>query len=165
VATILVVDDEEDVRSFVRGTLDGRGYRVLDTRDPQHALRIASQQPIHLLLTDVVMALIKGTELARRLQALSLSTKVLLMSAYTLSEVAASAYDFIAKPFTADALTERVRQVLRQPSPFARRGPRGVHPMARTGRGSRKIRPCRPAPVSGAGETRSDSHIPATFSG
>jgi CheY-like chemotaxis protein len=67
----------------------------------------------HLSLTDVVMPLMKGTELARRLQALSRSTKVLLMSAYTLSEVAASGYGFIAKPFTADALTERVRQVLR----------------------------------------------------
>ncbi len=67
VATILVVDDEEDVRSFERGTLDGQGYRVLDTRDPQHALRIAGQRPIHLLLTDVVMPLMKGTELARRL--------------------------------------------------------------------------------------------------
>jgi len=123
VSTILVVDDEDDVRSFVRGALDGQGYRVLDTRDPQHALRIASQQPIHLLLADVVMPLMKGTELARRLQALSPSAKVLLMSAYTLSEVSASGYAFIAKPFTAETLIDRVRQVLNTPSPFGRPRP------------------------------------------
>jgi len=120
VPTILVVDDEDDVRSFVRGILEVKGYRVLDTRDPQHALRIASEQPTHLLLADVVMPLMKGTELARRLQALSPSTKVLLMSAYTLSAVAASGYAFIAKPFTADTLAGQVQHVLDQPSPFAR---------------------------------------------
>jgi DNA-binding NtrC family response regulator len=125
VPTILVVDDEDDVRSFVRDILEVKGYRVLDTRDPQHALRIASEQSTHLMLADVVMPLMKGTELARRLQALSPSTKVLLMSAYTLSAVAASGYAFIAKPFTADTLAEQVRHVLDQPSPFARPRPQG----------------------------------------
>lgn len=124
-ATILVVDDEDDVRSFVRHTLGVKGYTVLDTPDPLYALRIASQQPTHLLLTDVVMPLMKGTELARRLQRLSPSTKVLLMSAYTLSDVTASAYPVITKPFTSDTLAERVRQVLDQPSPFARPRPQG----------------------------------------
>lgn len=127
-ATILVVDDEDDVRSFVRRALEAKGYTILDTSDPQHALRIASQQPAHLLLTDVVMPLMKGTELARRLQALSPSTKVLLMSAYALSDVTASAYPLITKPFTSDALADRVRQVLNQPSPFARPRAQGGHP-------------------------------------
>jgi two-component system cell cycle sensor histidine kinase/response regulator CckA len=128
VPTILVVDDEDDVRSFVRRVLEVGGYTVLDTSDPQHALRIASQEPAHLLLTDVVMPLMKGTELARRLQTLSPSTKVLLMSAYTLSDITASAYPVITKPFTSDILAARVRQVLDQPSPFARPRPQGGRP-------------------------------------
>jgi len=125
VPAILVVDDEDDIRSFIQAALEERGYRVLATRDPQHALRIATQEPIHLLLTDVVMPLMKGTELARRLQAFSPSTRVLLMSAYTLLEATASGYTNLAKPFTADTLAERVQHVLDQPSPFARPRPQG----------------------------------------
>ncbi len=70
--TVLVVDDEAGIRAVVRGMLEAKGYAVLDTADPHQALRIATQQPVHLLLTDVVMPLMKGTELADRLQALSL---------------------------------------------------------------------------------------------
>ncbi len=105
--TILVVDDEDDIRSFIQAALEERGYRVLATGDPQHALRIATQEPIHLLLTDVVMPLMKGTELA----------------AYTLLEATASGYTNLAKPFRADTPAERVQHVLDQPSPFARPRP------------------------------------------
>ena len=121
--TILVVDDDDGVGALVRDILVLEGYTVLDTSDPQEALRIASQQAIHLLLTDVVMPLMRGTELARRLEAISPQTKVLLMSAYTPGEVNASRGPFIAKPFTIDALAEKVRQVLAQPSPLARARP------------------------------------------
>jgi two-component system cell cycle sensor histidine kinase/response regulator CckA len=120
VETVLVVDDEAEIRAVMRGMLEAKGYAVLDTADPHQALRIAAQQPVHLLLTDVVMPLMKGTELADRLQALSPWTKVLLMSAYTLREVTDSGRPCIAKPFTSDALAERVRQVLAQPSRFVR---------------------------------------------
>ena len=58
--TILVVDDQDDVRALVRDILALQGYTVLDTSDPQAALRIATQQAIHLLLTDVVMPLMKA---------------------------------------------------------------------------------------------------------
>ena len=118
--TILVVDDEEVVRSVVRDMLESQGYTILDTGDPQHALRIAREQPVHLLLTDVVMPLMRGPELAAKLVATSPSTKVLLMSAYPMSEVAASGRAFISKPFSVQGLTDRVRQVLEQGSPFAR---------------------------------------------
>ena len=121
--TILVVDDDDGVGALVRDILVLEGYTVLDTSDPQEALRIASQQAIHLLLTDVVMPLMRGTELARRLEAISPQTKVILMSAYTPGEVNASRRPFIAKPFTIDALAEKVRQVLAQPSPLARARP------------------------------------------
>jgi len=122
--TVVVVDDEPDIRAVVRGILEAKGYTVMDTGDPHQALRWAAQQPVDLLLTDVIMPLMKGTELAQRFQALSPWTKVLLMSAYKVAEITASAQPFIAKPFTPDSLAERVRQLLSPPSPFARRPPR-----------------------------------------
>jgi two-component system cell cycle sensor histidine kinase/response regulator CckA len=125
---VLVVDDEDDIRAVVGAMLKAQGYTVLDTSDPQQALRLATQQPVHLLLTDVVMPLMRGTELAQRLQSVSPWTKVLLMSAYKVAEVTASGQPFITKPFTPEALVEKVRQVLAQPSPFARPTPRPPAP-------------------------------------
>ncbi len=60
---ILVVDDDDDVRPVARQALLVQGFLVLDTGDPQQAIRMAKQQRIDLLLTDVVMPLMKGTEL------------------------------------------------------------------------------------------------------
>ena len=118
--TILVVDDEEVVRSVVRDMLESDAYSILDTGDPQHALRIARERPVHLLLSDVVMPLMKGPELAAKLLAVSPATKILLMSAYPMSEVAASGRAFISKPFSVQSLNDKVRHVLEQSSPFAR---------------------------------------------
>ncbi len=78
--TILVIDDDPDIRTVAQVALAGLGYIALDTDDPQKALRIAKEQPVDLLLTDVVMPPMKGTELADRVQAVSPTTKVLLMS-------------------------------------------------------------------------------------
>lgn len=123
--TILVVDDEADIRVVVRQMLEAQGYVVLDAGDPHEALRMAAQQHVDLLLTDVVMPRMRGMELARRLQAMVPSAKVLLMSAYKLAEIAASGHPFIPKPFTPEALADKVRQLFpAQPSPFARRPPR-----------------------------------------
>lgn len=122
--TILVVDDEDDIRAVIRQMLAVEGYTVLDAADPHQALRLAGQQHVDLLLTDVVMPRMRGTELAQRLVALVPSAKVLLMSAYKLAEVDASGHAFIAKPFTPEALTGLIRQLLRgEPSPFARKRP------------------------------------------
>lgn len=118
--TILIVDDEEVVRSVVRDMLESGPYTILDTGDPQHALRLIREQPVHLLLTDVVMPLMKGTELATRVEAMSPATRILLMSAYTMSEVAGTGRAFISKPFSMQALNDKVRQILGQRSPFAR---------------------------------------------
>ena len=123
--TILVVDDEDDIRAVVRQMLTAEGYLVLDAEDPNKALRLAGQQHVDLLLTDVVMPLMRGTELAQRLLAVVPSAKVLLMSAYKVAEITASGHPFLAKPFTPEILLERVRELLRdEPSPFARRPPR-----------------------------------------
>jgi DNA-binding NtrC family response regulator len=65
----------------------------------------------------------KGTELANRVQAVSESTKVLLMSGYQTSDIAPSGRPFLAKPFSVDTLANAIRDVLARPSAFAR--PRG----------------------------------------
>jgi two-component system cell cycle sensor histidine kinase/response regulator CckA len=117
--TILVVDDEDHVRVLAREILQLKGYTVFDTGDPQIALHwVKSGVCFHLLLTDVVMPRMKGTELADRVKTLSPQTKVLLMSGYSVSGVAGR--PLIAKPFTGDQLAERVCEVLTQPSPFSR---------------------------------------------
>jgi DNA-binding NtrC family response regulator len=114
--TILVVDDEAEVRALVREVLVMHGYNVIDTGDPFEARRIVEAQPIHLLLTDVVMPQMRGTELASRVSGESPSTRILLMSAYAMSEMVATGRAFIDKPFTIRSLTDKVRQLLDQPS-------------------------------------------------
>jgi DNA-binding NtrC family response regulator len=117
--TILVVDDDKDVRFVAQQGLLARGYAVLETGDPQQAIRMAKDQTVHLLLTDVVMPIMKGTELADRIQAINPATKVLLMSGYQTSDIAPSGRPFMAKPFSIDVLVERVRLTLERPSLFA----------------------------------------------
>lgn len=117
---ILVVDDDDDVRAIARQALLIAGYVVVDTGDPQQAIRMAKELRVDLLLTDVVMPLMKGTELADRVQAASGSTKVLLMSGYQTAEIAPSGRPFLAKPFSIDGLLRRVRETLDRPSSFAR---------------------------------------------
>lgn len=119
--TILVVDDEDDVRALARDVLETRGYTVLDTGDPRHALRIAREHStsIDLLLTDVVMPLMNGPQLAERLLELRPGTKILFMSSFEVSGILAPNTPFIAKPFNIDELARRVRQVLDRRSPFS----------------------------------------------
>lgn len=114
-ATILVVDDEEVVRFVVRDMLEPEGYTVLDTEDPQDALRLAREQTVHLLLTDVVMPHMRGDELAERVSEESPDTRILLMSAYASAQPAAPGRSFIGKPFTIQRLSDTVRQVLGEP--------------------------------------------------
>ena len=115
--TILVIDDDARVRGAVQEMLETMGYIVLDTGNPQVALRLVEHLTIHLLLTDLVMPLLGGLELARRVAVLSPQTKVLLMSGSIVSDPTARRHPSIAKPFTPDELAERVRQVLAQPAP------------------------------------------------
>jgi len=117
VETILVVDDDDRVRVAVQDMLEMMGYTVLDTGNPRVALRLVEHLTIHLLLTDLVMPLLGGLELAGRVAVLSPQTKVLLMSGSIVSDATARRHPSIAKPFTPDELAERVRQVLAQPAP------------------------------------------------
>jgi len=116
--TILVAEDEPAVRTLVCGTLEQLGYTVLQAADGHEALRILEQNgPVHLLLTDVVMPVMGGRELAKRVSSFRPATKIVYMSGYTDDTLAfhglpqpGSAY--IQKPFTPAVLAEKLRQVL-----------------------------------------------------
>jgi two-component system cell cycle sensor histidine kinase/response regulator CckA len=119
--TILLVEDEEEVRKLAVRVLERQGYKVLAARDGDEALIICErhQDPIHLLLTDVVMPGMNGHEVAKRLDSLHPEMKVLYMSGYTdnaivLHGVLVKGVNYIQKPFTVDALTKKVREVLEQ---------------------------------------------------
>ena len=123
--TILLVDDDSEVRAFAREILQREGYTVLDTADPREALQIARGHggSIHLLLTDVVMPEMNGRELADQLAALRPPMKVVFMSGYSVSETLVPVVaPVVAKPFTAEGLAGKVREVLDYRSPFGRRG-------------------------------------------
>jgi len=128
VETILIVDDEPEVRAVARDLLKSKGYTTLDTGDPTLALRIArtESQPIHLLLTDVVMPLMNGRELAEQIRKIRPAIKVLYMSAYSTETVEdygirlAPGEPFVVKPFTLEKLAATVRSVLDYRSPFGK---------------------------------------------
>ncbi|MDB5049609.1 MAG: Blue-light-activated protein [Fibrobacteres bacterium] len=117
--TILVVEDEENVRRLVRLVLEAQGYRVLDASGAREALYIHENHsaPIDLLLTDIVLSGKSGREVARELQELRPGIRVIFMSGYTddtvmRSELEKSNALFMAKPFTPTRLLQKVRSAL-----------------------------------------------------
>ncbi|CAN5622565.1 hypothetical protein BH10ACI3_BH10ACI3_09710 [soil metagenome] len=117
--TILLVEDEEAVRNLVREILTTNGYRVLEADSGEAALSICEGyfEPIHLLLSDVIMPGISGPVMKEQLIKLLPDIKVLFMSGYTDDSVAGkrileSGAAFIEKPFTPDALSRKIREVL-----------------------------------------------------
>jgi PAS domain S-box-containing protein len=117
--TILLVEDEDVVRDLAREALEERGYSVIAARHAGEALLVAERHPgpIHLLLTDVVMPHMGGRELSERVTSLRPGMSVLYVSGYTDDEVLRhgvmeAEVAFLQKPFTAEALLERVRVLL-----------------------------------------------------
>lgn len=119
--TILVVDDEAAVAAVTREVLAEYGYTVLASTDPYEAIRLMAAHPVDLLLTDVVMPIMRGTELARRAQQVSPGMKVVLMSGYVVAEAVASGLPFVIKPFSINRLAGAVRDALEGPSLPSRR--------------------------------------------
>jgi len=119
VGTVLLVEDQENVRRYVALVLDGLGYRVLEADCGPQALSVAVScgGPIDLLITDVVMPGMTGPDLARQLRERVPQLKVLYMSGYT-DDVAArhgvaqEGVAYLQKPFGTDTLALKVREVL-----------------------------------------------------
>lgn len=110
--TILLAEDEAPLRNLLRRALESRGYNVHAATDGLEALAIGQERlsKLDLLVADIRMPGIDGTELARRLKKLRPDLKVLLMSGY--SEEHDVEEPFLRKPFRPPALLARVRQLL-----------------------------------------------------
>lgn len=119
VETVMVVEDEEMARELVCETLRAYGYEVLEARDTEHGVQIASdfEGVLHLLLTDVIMPHTNGRELYETISSYHPDMEVLYMSGYTDNVIVHhgildEGVNFIQKPFTVQSLIQKVRQVL-----------------------------------------------------
>jgi PAS domain S-box-containing protein len=117
--TILLVEDQVEVRRFASTSLRSFGYRVIEASNGDEALRLhrAASAPIDLVLTDVIMPGITGVELSHRLQTLNPGLKIILVSGYADSVilrhgVLESGIAFLQKPYSAAALAVKIREVL-----------------------------------------------------
>ncbi len=123
--TVLVVEDQAEVRKYAVAVLKEYGYRVIPVENAGEALLRCEQEGIDLVLTDVVMPHISGRELADRLKTLQPGIKVLFMSGYTDNiighhGVLEEGAEFIEKPFSPEELARKVRTALGAPAPTAR---------------------------------------------
>jgi CheY-like chemotaxis protein len=116
---ILVVEDEKMVRELVSRTLDRAGYTVIATGNPLEALAIANREPapLDLLITDVILPEMQGPALAEELQRRQPGCRILYMSGYTANALVREgehgrAMEFLQKPFSLDALRNKVREIL-----------------------------------------------------
>lgn len=117
--TILVVEDDEMVRSLACSLLENLGYRVLSAENPDKSIELVKQheEVINLLLTDVVMPRMNGKDLYELLHRMRPDMKVIFMSGYTSDVIGHHGVldqgtHFIQKPFSLQALSEKVRLVL-----------------------------------------------------
>jgi two-component system cell cycle sensor histidine kinase/response regulator CckA len=117
--TVLVVEDERLVRELTVRTLQRNGYTVLEAANGREALQVAGEFPadIPLVVTDVIMPEMGGKELTDRLQALRPTSRILYVSGYTeestfAQDIVPEGTAFLQKPFTANGLLTKVREVL-----------------------------------------------------
>jgi PAS domain S-box-containing protein len=117
--TILLVEDEVPLRHMLQETLSGAGYHVLEASDGTDAIRKWEKQAgsIDLLLTDVVMPLVNGRQLARRLTSVAPRMRVIYMSGYADDVIAYHGIldeetTLVQKPFSPNALLQKLREVL-----------------------------------------------------
>jgi two-component system, cell cycle sensor histidine kinase and response regulator CckA len=122
--TIVVAEDADGVRTVMENVLKRNGYAVLQAHDGTGALELvqAHPEPIHLLITDVIMPGMSGRQLADRLRHLRPELRVLFVSGYTDDAIIRHGMlepgiAFLQKPFTPQSLTRKVREVLDGPAP------------------------------------------------
>jgi two-component system cell cycle sensor histidine kinase/response regulator CckA len=117
---VLLVEDDELVRNVAIAVLSQQGYNLLVASNGHDALLLAQEhedQQIELLLTDIVMPLMGGRELANRFKNIYPGTKILYVSGYTDGfsidqDVVKNEAAFLRKPFTLEELTQKFREVL-----------------------------------------------------
>ena len=114
---VLVVDDEEDIISFIKDVLESQGYKVLATTNPVYALDIFKEikDTIDLVITDIIMPLVNGGELIRHFKLIKPSVRILAISGYEAGIIDKKDKDinaFIRKPFQGIYLLSIVRRVL-----------------------------------------------------
>jgi two-component system cell cycle sensor histidine kinase/response regulator CckA len=119
--TVLLVEDDDSVRVVLETMMRRRGYEVLSCGSPQDALDICRQHgtTIDLLVTDIIMPVMNGRELAERVRALRPGIRVLYVSGYAETapvDVLDTAMDYLQKPFAPDVLAAKVREVLSRPA-------------------------------------------------
>jgi len=117
--TVLIVEDDGLLRNLTQNTLQSYGYRILDAKNGEDAIRVCKEYDgrIDLMITDVVMPKIGGREAAKRLLPLYPQMKVIYMSGYTDDAIVQHGVlepglNFLEKPFTPKGLTLKVREVL-----------------------------------------------------
>jgi two-component system, cell cycle sensor histidine kinase and response regulator CckA len=118
-ATILIVDDEEAVRTFAGAALGAAGYRVIVSKSGWESLSICREHdgPIDLAVLDVVMPGMNGGELYKQLLQLIPNIPTLFMSGYPSNDIASygistGSTQFLQKPFTASTLVQRSKEIL-----------------------------------------------------
>ncbi len=119
--TVLLVEDDFSLRSLIAEVLQLSGYTVLTAENGEHALDLVNQapEPIHLVISDVIMPGMRGTDLVREVHAIDPRIRLLLVSGYDerVSELTQPFRDtnrYLQKPFTPDELLIKVRDLLNQ---------------------------------------------------
>jgi CheY-like chemotaxis protein len=121
--TILVTEDDDDVRAYAVNVLQDLGYRVLESHDGPFALRLLERHEVHLLFTDVVLrGKMSGAQLAAQAKALHPALKVLFTTGYARNAIVHHGrldpgVQLLAKPYSAEDLSTRLRDMLDSPPP------------------------------------------------
>jgi CheY-like chemotaxis protein len=117
--TILFVEDDDEVREIATRILRKNGYRVLEAANGADALRVceAEARPVDLIVTDIVMPEMGGSQLAERIRETQPDARILFTSGYTEDAAVRHSFidpgeEFIGKPFTPSQLTQKTRDVL-----------------------------------------------------
>lgn len=122
--SILIVENEPDLLEIVKEVLECSGYAAIAALSPSEAIRKATEHPeIRLLLTDVVMPEMNGSELAQKLKSMIPNLKIIFMSGYTADIVSGRVildddFTFIQKPFSVDNLIKAVEKTLKTWQPL-----------------------------------------------
>ena len=114
---ILVVDDETSMREFLGVLLSKQGYKVSDAKNGSQALNMIQKNNFDLILTDIRLGDITGLEVLREAKKKNLDTVVIMISAYSTTEIAVEAmnegaYDFVPKPFDNNELKQTIQRAL-----------------------------------------------------